>query len=58
MIKINIRNMKKYYGNRLVLNIEELKIYEGDKIGIVGVNGVGKTTLLEIINKNIEYDSG
>lgn len=50
--------MKKYYGNRLVLNIEELKIYEGDKIGIVGVNGVGKTTLLEIINKNIEYDSG
>ncbi len=58
MIKINIRNMKKYYGNRLVLNIEELKVYEGDKIGIVGVNGVGKTTLLEIINKNIEYDSG
>src|SRR5699024_776374 len=58
MLKINIKDMKKYYGTRLILDIEELKIYEGDKIGIVGVNGVGKTTLLEIINKNIDYDSG
>jgi len=58
MLKINIKDIKKYYGTRLILDIEELKIYEGDKIGIVGVNGVGKTTLLEIINKNIDYDSG
>ena len=58
MIKISIRNMKKYYGTRLVLDIEELKIYDGDKIGLVGVNGAGKTTLLEIINKNINFDEG
>ncbi len=30
MIKINIRNMKKYYGSMLVLDIEELKVYEGE----------------------------
>lgn len=58
MLKINIKNMKKYYGARLVLDIEELKVHQGDKIGIVGVNGVGKTTLLEIIAKRIEFDSG
>ena len=55
---INIKNMKKYYGSRLVLDIKELKVYQGDKIGIVGVNGVGKTTLLQIINGEIEIDSG
>lgn len=57
-MKINMKNIKKYYGTRLVLNIKELKVYKGDKIGVVGANGVGKTTLLEIINKNIDYDSG
>lgn len=58
MIKLNIKNMKKYYGSRLLLNIEDLKVYEGEKIGIVGVNGVGKTSLLEIISGNLEYDGG
>lgn len=58
MLKINIKNMKKYYGTRLVLDIEELKVYEGDKIGIVGVNGAGKTTFLEIVAGIVAYDSG
>lgn len=58
MIKLNIKNMKKYYGSRLLLKIEDLKVYEGEKIGIVGVNGVGKTSLLEIISGNLEYDGG
>mgnify|MGYP000910970856 CR=1 FL=1 len=58
MLKINMKNIKKYYGSRLVLDIEELKIYEGDRIGVVGVNGVGKTTLLEIIARLVDFDSG
>lgn len=58
MLKINMKNIKKYYGTRLVLDIEELKIYEGDKIGVVGVNGAGKTTLLEIIAGLTEFDNG
>ena len=58
MLKISMSNIKKYYGSRLLLDIKCLKIYEDDKIGIVGVNGVGKTTLLEIINQSIAYDSG
>lgn len=55
---INVKDLKKYYGPRLILDIEELKINTGDKIGLVGVNGVGKTTLLEIIAGLIEFDSG
>lgn len=58
MLKIEINNMKKYFGARLVLDIEELKIYKGDKIGLVGVNGAGKTTLLEIIARKLNHDSG
>ena len=47
LIKVN--KLKKYYGDRLILNIDKLEIFEGDKIGLVGVNGAGKTTLLNII---------
>ena len=47
------KNIKKYYGDRLILNIEDLKIYSGDRIGVVGLNGAGKTTLMEILAGNI-----
>ena len=58
MLKIGIKKLKKYYGERLLLDIEKLQVYKGDRIGVVGINGVGKTTLLEIINRDISYDSG
>lgn len=58
MSQIIIKNLKKYFGDRLLLDIEELRIEENDKIGIVGVNGVGKTTLLEVISGNIDYENG
>ena len=55
---INIKDLKKHYGSRLVLDIDELKINRGDRIGVVGVNGVGKTTFLEILAGLIEFDGG
>lgn len=58
MLKIRINELKKYFGDRLLLDIVDLKVYQGDKIGIVGVNGVGKTTLLEIIAGNMDFDEG
>ncbi len=58
MLLLHAQNIKKYYGDRLILDIEDLKVYSGDKIGIVGVNGAGKTTLLEILTKNIAPDEG
>ena len=49
---------KKYYSDRLIIEFDELKIYSGDKIGIVGQNGSGKTTLMNILSKETEADQG
>ncbi|AFS79896.1 putative ABC transporter ATP-binding protein [Gottschalkia acidurici 9a] len=42
-------NIKKYYGENLVLNIDELKINKEKITGVTGPNGCGKSTLLNII---------
>ena len=48
---VTIKNLKKYYGDRLILDIDKFEIEEKEKIGIVGENGVGKTTLLKGFGK-------
>ena len=55
---ITIKNLKKYYGDRLLLDIDKFEMEEKDKVGIVGGNGVGKTTLLKILIGNIKADEG
>ena len=51
-----IKNLKKYYGDRLILDIDKFEIEEKDKIGVVGENGAGKTTLLKILLGEIKAD--
>ena len=58
MLLIEGGNIKKYYGDRLILNIENLKIYSEDRIGLVGLNGAGKTTLINILCGEEEPDEG
>lgn len=58
MLVLEAGNIKKYYGDRLIIGFEGFKIYSGDKIGIVGLNGSGKTTLINILSKEIEPDEG
>ena len=53
-----LNNVKKYYGDRLILDIKKLEILKGDKIGLVGSNGAGKSTLLKILIGEEEADSG
>ncbi len=36
------RELKKYYADKLILDIDKLEILENDKIGLVGSNGQGK----------------
>jgi ATP-binding cassette subfamily F protein 3 len=53
------RDIVKYHGGDLkVLSGVSLSVEAGEKIGLVGRNGVGKTTLLEILAGNSEADSG
>jgi macrolide transport system ATP-binding/permease protein len=58
MLILETRNIKKNYGDRLLLDIENLNIDSEDKIGIVGLNGVGKTTLMDILSMRLIPDEG
>lgn len=58
MLLIECNKIKKYFGDRLILDVYHLKIYSEDKIGIVGRNGVGKTTLINILSQRLEPDEG
>lgn len=55
---INIQNITKTVGNKLLFSNISFKIGEGQKVGLVGPNGAGKTTLLRIILQEIEPDTG
>lgn len=58
MMLIKLDKVKKYYADKLVLDINKLEILEGERVGIVGENGAGKTTLIKIILGQIEADEG
>ncbi len=55
---LNIENLTKGYGDKLLLNQVSLGVNEGDKIGVIGVNGSGKSTLLKMIAGLEKADSG
>lgn len=58
MLLIECNNIKKYFGDKLILDIDNLKIYSEDRIGIIGVNGAGKTTLINILSQRLDPDEG
>ena len=55
---IEIRDLKKTYGGRTVLDIPSLQIEEGITAAFAGANGSGKTTLLKILAGIIRASSG
>lgn len=55
---LNIEHISKMFGDRVIFEDASLGIQEGDKIGIIGINGTGKTTLLRMIAGLAEPDSG
>ncbi|MGM0380208.1 MAG: ribosomal protection-like ABC-F family protein, partial [Bacillota bacterium] len=58
MIDIAIRNMSKsYYSNELLKNIN-IELKKGEKVAILGDNGVGKTTIFKILIDEEPYNSG
>ncbi|MDO4395756.1 MAG: ABC-F family ATP-binding cassette domain-containing protein [Clostridia bacterium] len=55
---IEINNISKSYGERQLIKDFEYVLLRNDRVGIVGPNGCGKTTLLNMIMGNIEADEG
>lgn len=55
---LNIEHISKIYGEKKIFDDVSYGINEGDKIGIIGINGTGKTTLLKMIAGLEEPDDG
>ena len=55
---ISINNVSKGFLDKKILNNITLAVNDKDRIGLLGINGVGKSTLLNIISGNLECDDG
>ena len=55
---LQIENLTKSFGDRILFKNISLGIGEGDRIGLIAKNGAGKTTLLNILAGKENYDSG
>ena len=55
---LNIEHVHKVYGEKVIFDDISLGIQEGEKIGIIGINGTGKSTLLKIVAGQEEPDEG
>lgn len=55
---LEIKNLKKSYNNKRVLDIDYLEIKEKSIYGLIGKNGAGKSTLMKIVLGLVKKDEG
>lgn len=55
---INIEHISKIYGDKVTFEDASFGVHQGDKIGIIGINGTGKSTLLKMVAQAEEPDAG
>lgn len=58
MLYLTLQHITKSYGPQLVLDIDRFQIHEGQRIGLIGQSGAGKTTLVRLIMGDILPDTG
>jgi len=55
---LSVKNLSKSYNNKIVLKDISFTLEKGDKIALIGPNGIGKTTLCEILVGNLKANNG
>lgn len=55
---LTLENISKSYGEKVLFNRISFNISDKDKVGIIGINGTGKSTLLKILSGDEYFDSG
>lgn len=55
---LNVKNLSHSYGDLVIFQNLELNVLPGDKIALIGANGVGKTTLCKILAEQLQQNSG
>ncbi|MDX1994365.1 MAG: ABC-F type ribosomal protection protein [bacterium] len=58
MASLSVTQISKFYGDALILNQVSFILSTSERLGLVGANGVGKSTLLKIITGELEADGG
>ena len=58
MIEVELNNIKKNYGLKNILDGFNLQLKTGEKVALIGQNGTGKSTILKLIAKQENIDSG
>ena len=57
-ILLEANGIRQSFGLRRVLEIDSLKIYDGERIGLIGENGAGKSTLLAVLSGEMTPEAG
>ena len=55
---LEANNLQISFGDRLLLDVDRLTVWDGDRIGLIGENGMGKTTLLRLLAGELAPESG
>ena len=58
MIVLSVKNIQKSYGIDVILDKVSFNVNDGEKIGIIGANGEGKSTLFKILTRTLSPDEG
>ena len=55
---LEINGVQVSFGDRPVLDLDHLSVYDGERIGLIGENGAGKTTLLRVLSGELTPEAG
>lgn len=55
---IEAKHICKSFGEKVIVNDFSLRVMQGNKIGVIGANGVGKTTLIKLLTGRLAPDAG